>query len=178
MSACTHLAEDRSTSKHYLAEDRSIVRNTIALHIMMMTSQRKTAPLWGIRLHTYAIYIYRYIERERETAEDRSILRNAIVYSQRVVGCLKQFSTNSMHPATWANFPVMSQPGARSTSSHAVRSWMAQQPPQHQYLIQVSPLEGIKPLLCLSFGMFLSAALLARPILNRKVLPKSCEVNT
>ena len=43
-----------------------------------------------------------------------------------------------------------------------------------QYLIQVSPLEGIKPLLCLSFGILLIPARLARPILNRKVLPSSC----
>ena len=46
-----------------------------------------------------------------------------------------------------------------------------------QYLIQVSSLEGIKPLLCLSFGILLIPARLARPILNRKVLPNSCKVD-
>ena len=42
---------------------------------------------------------------------------------------------------------------------------MAQQPlspPQHQYLVRVSaPLEGIKPLLCLSLGMLQRAARLS-----------------
>ena len=91
------------------------------------------------------------------------------------------------HEQTSPSCPTMH--GARWKCSHGVRSWLAHaaasvsyfvpcSPPQHQYLLQVWPLEGIKPLLGLSFGNFLSAARLARPILNRKVLPNSCKVNT
>ena len=100
-----------------------------------------------------------------------------------------------MYPATRADFSVMSHHGARSKSFictlqvialHAfgppeaggADQYLPLGPPEaggpDQYLIQVSPLEGIKPLLGLSFGIFLSPERLARPILNRKVLPNSC----
>ena len=82
--------------------------------------------------------------------------------------------TNSLlrHVPPWRKVKIFARSEELNGPAASVSSTVSSS--YHQYLIRVSPLEGIKPLLCLSLGMLLSAARLARPILNRKVLPNSC----